>query len=108
TPSEDPQSPCESRAHHAGAAAHRRTAVAELLRLHGLPLAAVRDRVEAEVVADGVDVHEVVAGVRRDAAVAIQPPELTVDDLVDLASGDAEVLAALRDRRGPVADHVIA
>src|SRR5262245_59980739 len=63
---------------HPRAGAHRRAAVAELLGLHRLSLAAVRDRVQAEVGADRVDVHEVVARVGRDPAVAVQLAQLAV------------------------------
>src|SRR5512144_1321023 len=47
----------------AGPAAHGGPAVAELPGLHRLPLAAIRDRVDPEVGARGVHVHQVVAGV---------------------------------------------
>src|SRR2546427_9570559 len=70
-----------------GPAAHRWAPVAELLDLHRLPLAAVRDRVETEIRAHRVDVHEVVARVGHDAAVPVQAPELAVPDLVDPAGG---------------------
>src|SRR5206468_1167738 len=83
---------------HASAAAHRRSAVTELLALHRLPLAAVGDRVEPEVTADGVHLHQIVARVGGDAAVAIEARELAAFDRVDLARRDAEVLAALRGR----------
>src|SRR5499427_9792826 len=92
----------------AGAASHGRPAVAELAALHRLPLAAVRDGVEAEVAPDRIDLGEIVAAVRHDAAVAIQAAEAAVDDLVDLARGDAEVLAALRDGWRLVPDEVVA
>src|SRR5215813_323668 len=95
-------------ADHPRARSHRRASVAELLGLHRLPLAAVRDRVETEVRADGVDVHEVVPRVGGDAAVAVELAELAVLDLVDAARGDAEVLSALGDRRRTVARHVVA
>src|SRR3989442_11454088 len=85
-----------SAAREPGAAAHRRAAVAELLRLHRLPLAAVRDRVEAEVKAHRVHVHEGVARVGHDAAVPGAAPERRLPDLVDPAGGDAEDLLALR------------
>src|SRR3989441_4775039 len=85
-----------------GPAAHRGAPVAELLRLHGLALAAVGDRVEQEVRADGVHVHQVVAAVGGDAAVAVEAAQLAVPDLVDAAGGDPEVLAALGDRRDAV------
>src|SRR3989442_10394845 len=49
---------------------HRGPAVAEALGLHRLSLAAVRDRIDTEVGADGVDVDEIVARVGGDAAVA--------------------------------------
>src|SRR2546427_7049774 len=78
----------------------------ELLDLHRLPLAAVRDRVETEIRAHRVDVHEVVARVGHDAAVPVQAPELAVPDLVDPAGGDAEGLAALGDRRHTVGGYV--
>src|SRR5438552_11304192 len=93
---------------HPCARAHGGAAVAELLRLHRLALAAVRDRIEPEVRADGVDVHQVVACVRLDPAVAVHLPQLAIADLVDLAGRDPEVLPALRDGRDPVADHVVA
>src|SRR5713101_8492668 len=89
-----------------GPAAHRRPAVAELLGLHGLTLAAVRDGIETEVAADGVHVHEIVAAVRHDPAVPIEAAELAMPDLVDLAGGAPEVLAALRDGRRLVADQI--
>src|SRR6267143_3576711 len=47
-----------SASHHAGAAAERRPAVAELAALHGLSLAAVGNGIDAEVRADAVDVHQ--------------------------------------------------
>src|SRR3989442_9757344 len=71
-----------------GPAAHGRPAVAELLGLHGLTLAAIRDGIETEVAAHGVHVHEVVAAVRHDPAVPIEAAELAVAGLVDLAGGD--------------------
>src|SRR5438552_13640230 len=91
-----------SASHHAGAAAERGPAVTELAALHGLPLAAVGNGVDAEVRADAVDVHQEVARVRDDPAVAIEPAEPAVLDLIDLARGDPEVLAALGDRRNAV------
>src|SRR3989454_4884134 len=79
--------PTASAPHHPGPAAHRGAPVAELLRLHGLALAAVGDRVEQEVRADGVHVHQVVAAVGGDAAVAVEAAQLAVPDLVDAAGG---------------------
>src|SRR5947209_8946727 len=90
------------------AAPHRRPAIAEALGLHRLSLAAVRYRVEAEVRADRVDVHEVIARVGHDPAVPVESAKLAVPDLVDAARRDAEVLAALRDRGGPMARDVVA
>src|SRR5881409_2090658 len=90
------------------AAPHRRPAVAETLGLHRLSLAAVRYRVEAEVRAHRVHVHEVVARVGGDPAVAVESAQLAVPDLVDPARRDAEVLAALGDRRRPMAGDVVA
>src|SRR2546427_9660059 len=75
----------------------------ELLDLHRLPLAAVRDRVETEIRAHRVDVHEVVARVGHDAAVPVQAPELAVPDLVDppgRAAGGRAALGCPRDKRG--------
>src|SRR5262249_62044693 len=91
-----------------GAASHGRPTVAQLAALHRLPLAAVRDGVESEVAPDRVDLGEIVAAVRHDAAVAIQATEAPVDDLVHLAGGDAEGLAALRAGRRLVSDQVVA
>src|SRR5213593_2884432 len=96
-------SPDDSRA-----APHRRPAVAETLGLHRLSLAAVGYRVEAEVRADRVHVHEVVARVGGDPAVAVESAQLAVSDLVDTARRDAEVLAALGDRWRPMAGDVVA
>src|SRR5262245_6463510 len=79
---------------HARASAHRGTTVAEPLGLHRLALAAVWDRVQAEIGADGVDVHQIVPRVGGDATVAVEPAELAVPDLVGAARRDAEVLAA--------------
>src|SRR2546427_2422384 len=87
--------------------AHRRSSVAELLRLHGLALAAVRNRVEQEVGADGIHVHQVIAAVGGDAAVPVEASQLALLDLVDAPGRDAEVLAALRDRRDAVARDVV-
>src|SRR5437870_8302476 len=72
--------------------AHRRSSVAELLRLHGLALAAVRNRVEQEVGADGIHVHQVIAAVVGDAAVLVKASQHALIDLVDAPSRDAEVL----------------
>src|SRR5256712_5003263 len=90
------------------AAPRRGPAVAETLGLHRLSLAAVRYRVEAEVRADRVHVHEVVARVGGDPAVAVESAQLAVSDLVDTARRDAEVLAALGDRWRPMAGDVVA
>src|SRR5437773_12491143 len=79
--------------------AHRRSSVAELLRLHGLALAAVRNRVEQEVGADGIHVHQVIAAVGGDAAVSVEASQLALLDIVDAPGRDAEVLAAPGDRR---------
>src|SRR5689334_4123155 len=92
----------------AGAAAQRGTAVAELLGLHRLPLAAVGDGIDPEVAPDGVDVQQEISRVGGDATVAVQTAEAAALDLVDLARRDAEVLAALGDRRNPVADQIVA
>src|SRR5262245_12771466 len=81
-----------------GAAAHGGAAVAGLARLHGLSLAAVGDRIEPEVVAHGVDVHQVVAGVGGHSAIAKELAQLALADLVHAPRGDTEVLAALGDR----------
>src|SRR5712692_3325313 len=97
-----------SASHHAGAAAERGPAVAELPALHGLSLTAVGNGVDAEVRADAVDVHQEVARVGGDPAVAIESAEPAVVDLVDLARGDPEVLAALGDRGNAVARDEIA
>src|SRR3989442_13097578 len=70
-----------------GPAEHGRPAVAELLGLHGLTLAAVRDGIEAEVTAYGVDVHEVAAAVRPDPPGPIETAELAGADLAELAGG---------------------
>src|SRR3990172_6562647 len=94
----------DNRAREPRAAPHRRAAVAQLLGLHGLALAAVGDRVEAEVRPHRVHLHQVVLGVGHDAAIPIELAELAVPDLVHLARRDAEVLAALGDGRDPVAD----
>src|SRR5262245_8318557 len=91
----------------AGAAAHGRPPVAELLGLHGLALAAIGDGIEEKVAADGVHVHQIVPAVGGDAAVAVETAELAVANLVDRASGDAKVLPALRDRRRAVPAHVV-
>src|ERR687891_676528 len=72
-------------ARQAGSAAHRWPAVAELLGLHRLPLAAVRNGIEPEVRSHRVDVHEVLARVGHDAAVAIETAQPAITDLVDLA-----------------------
>src|SRR5947209_18640869 len=87
--------------------AHRRSSVAELLRLHGLALAAVRNRVEQEVGADGIHVHQVIAAVGGDAAVSVEASQLALLDLVDAPGRDAEVLAALGDGRDAVARDVV-
>src|SRR3989454_3837858 len=92
--------PTASAPHHPGPAAHRGAPVAELLRLHGLALAAVGDRVEQEVRADGVHVHQVVAAVGGDAAVAVEAAQLAVPDLVDAAGGGPGGFPALRGPRG--------
>src|SRR2546425_2483348 len=63
--------------------AHRRSSVAELLRLHGLALPAVRNRVGQEVGADGIHVHQVIASVGGDVPVSVDAPELPLLDLVD-------------------------
>src|SRR5437867_10895790 len=97
-----------ARSDDARAAPLRRPAVAETLGLHRLSLAAVRYRVEAEVRAHRVHVHEVVARVGGDAAVAVESAQLAVPDLVDPARRDAEVLAALGDRWPPMAGAVVA
>src|SRR5712691_9445151 len=91
-----------------GAAAHGRATIAELLGLHGLSLAAVRNGIEPEVAPDGVHLHEVVAAVGHDPPIAIQASKLPVANLVDLASRDPEVLPALGDGRRLVADEVVA
>src|SRR5262249_55726994 len=93
---------------HPRAAPHGRPAVAETLGLHRLTLAAVRDREELEVGAHRVHVHEVVARVGGDAAVAVEAAQLAVRDLVDPPRRDAEVLAALGDRGRPMGGDVIA
>src|SRR4029450_9156805 len=54
----------------------------EPLGLHRLALAAVRDREQLEVGGDRVHVHEVVARVGGDAAVAVEAAQLAVPDLV--------------------------
>src|SRR5262249_32543619 len=87
--------------------AHRRSSVAELLRLHGLSLAAVRNRVEQEVGADGIHVHQVITAVGGDAAVSVEASQLAVLDLVDAPGRDAEVLAVLGGRRDGVAGDVV-
>ena len=61
-----------NRAGEAGAGAHRRATVAQALRLHGLPLATVGDRIDEEVTPHGVDLHEVVLGGSHDAAVPVK------------------------------------
>src|SRR5262245_7854505 len=93
---------------HPRAAPHRGPAVAETLGLHRLALAAVRDREELEVGAHRVHVHEVVARVSGDAAVAVEPAQLAVSNFVDPPRRDAEVLAALGDRGRPMAGDVVA
>src|SRR3990172_5500668 len=97
----------DNRAREPRAAPHRRAAVAQLLGLHGLALAAVGDRVEAEVRPHRIHLHQVVLGVGHDAAIPIEPAELAIPDLVHLACRDAEVLAALGDGGDPVADEVV-
>src|SRR5262249_51918347 len=92
----------------AGGAARGRPAVTELLRLHGLALAAVGNRIEQEVRADGVDVHQVVAAVGRDAAVTVEAAQLALFDLVDAPGRDPGVLGAVGDRRNAVAGDVVA
>src|SRR5437660_11014623 len=82
--------------------AHRRSSVAELLRLHGLALAAVRNRVEQEVGADGIHVHQVIEAVGGDAAVSVVASQPALLALVDAMGRDAEVLASLRDGRAAV------
>src|SRR2546427_12553637 len=83
--------------------AHRRSSVAELLRLHGLALAAVRNRVEQEVGADGLHVHQVIAAVGGHAAVSVDAAQLALLDLLDAPGRDAEGLAAPADGRAAVA-----
>src|SRR5262249_52537685 len=95
-----PSTPSERRtsaADHPGSTAHRRPSVAELLRLHRLAFATVRNRVEEEVRADGIDVHQGIAAVGGGAALAVEASQLAVSDLVDPTRRDAEVLAALGD-----------
>src|SRR5262245_4574636 len=93
---------------HSRAAPHRRPAVPESLGLHRLALAAIRDREELEIGAHRVHVHEVVARVGGDAAVAVETAQLAVANLIDPPRRDAEVLAALGDRRRPMAGNVVA
>src|SRR5207249_9796583 len=83
--------------------AHRRSSVAELLRLHGLALAAVRNRVEQEVGADGIHVHQVIAAVAGDAPASVEASQLALPDHVDPPGPEAGVRASLGDGRDAVA-----
>src|SRR5438552_19176156 len=92
----------------ASAASHCGPSIAEATTLHGLAFPTVRDRVETEVAAGGVHLHEIIFGIGHDPAASIQLADLAFIDLIDFLSGDPKILSRLGDRGNPMADQIIA
>src|SRR3989338_4992736 len=66
-------------------------AVTDLLGLHRLAFAAIGDRENFKIIADGVNTHEKVAGVGGEAAVAINLSQPAVVNFINQAGSYLEI-----------------
>src|SRR3989338_4326733 len=87
-----------------GSGAHGGSAVAKPLGLHGLSFSAVENRIETEIISDGIHVHEIIMRIGHHSSVAVKPYGFAVFDFVNLAGGNSEIFAGFRDGRDSVPD----